>query len=379
MTHPHYPVLRHLLVTNDFPPKSGGIQTYLWELWRRLDTSSFQVLTTRYPGAEIFDKSSAMSIQRTSASMLLPSISLLHKIQSEAGKFNAEMVVLDPVLPLGLSGPFLKIPYAVVLHGAEAVLPARLAGLRSMVEFVLRNASLVIAAGEYVAGTARRLIGTTNVPVIVVPPGVDTNRFKPKESSRFRELAQNGKKVILGLSRLVPRKGMAFLIQAAARLNSSGRDDFIVVIAGTGRSRTGLVELATRLKAPVHFLGQVDDADLSALYTGADIFVMACTNRWWGLEQEGFGIVFLEASACAVPQIAGDSGGSKEAVEDGKTGIVLDNPSDIDELGRALIKLLDNPKLRISMGAAARQRAVNLFEYDKLSLILADGLNDNFC
>src|SRR5207247_1653761 len=123
-------------------------------------------------------------------------------------------------------------------------------------------------------------------------------------------------------SRLVPRKGMDTLVEAAARL-APNHPGLTVAVAGAGRDRSRLERLARRSGSPVRFLGRVPDADLPRVHGMADVFAMACRNRWAGLEQEGFGIVFLEAAACGVPQVAGDSGGAAEAVLDGEAGLVV--------------------------------------------------------
>jgi phosphatidylinositol alpha-1,6-mannosyltransferase len=124
----------------------------------------------------------------------------------------------------------------------------------------------------------------------------------------------------------------------------------------------------------VRLLGGVADDDLPALVGAADVFAMACRNRWGGLEQEGFGIVFMEAAAAAVPQVAGASGGSDEAVEDGVTGFVVERPRDPGAVAGALRRLLVDPDRRHRMGTAARARATSSFSYDRLAPRLADAL-----
>jgi phosphatidylinositol alpha-1,6-mannosyltransferase len=151
--------------------------------------------------------------------------------------------------------------------------------------------------------------------------------------------------------------------------------DLALAIAGAGRDRDRLDRLAAELGAPVHFLGRVDDADLPALYGCADVFAMLCRNRWGGLEQEGFGIVFLEAAAAGVPQVAGRSGGAAEAVVHGTTGLVVRYPEAVDPVAAALKVLLRDPKLRARYGLAARDRAETEFAYDVLARRLASGLD----
>ena len=213
---------------------------------------------------------------------------------------------------------------------------------------------------------------------VIVPPGVDSQRFRPLDvatiaaaRSRFG-LPTNGR-VVVGVSRLVPRKGFDVLIEAAADLGEA-RPDLAVVIAGAGRDAQRLERLIRHRRAPVRLLGRVGGGDLPLLVGSADVAAMLCRPRWGGLEQEGFGIVFLEAAAAAVPQVAGRSGGSDEAVVDQVTGIVVDRPADVVVARAALTRLLDDPRLRKEMGAAGRDRAVAEFDYDDLARRLDDAL-----
>ncbi|HZB71402.1 MAG TPA: glycosyltransferase family 4 protein, partial [Acidimicrobiales bacterium] len=181
-------------------------------------------------------------------------------------------------------------------------------------------------------------------------------------------------RVVVSLSRLVPRKGMDVLIEAAARL-APERQDLVVAIGGSGRDRKRLDRLIERTGAPVRMLGRVPDDDLPALYGCADVYAMLCRNRWAGLEQEGFGIVFLEAAACGVPQVAGSSGGAAEAVDDGTTGLVVGDPGDPAAVAVALAALVDDGARGRTMGAAARHRAETEFSYDVLAERLAGVLS----
>jgi phosphatidylinositol alpha-1,6-mannosyltransferase len=370
--------VRHLLVTNDFPPKVGGIQSYLWELWRRLPADDVVVLTSPHADADAFDAAAPFRIERTRQPVLLPDPWLRNQIRSLADEVGAGLVVLDPVLPLGALGPTLGRPYGLVLHGAEITVPGRIPGPNVAMRAVLRGAELVISAGGYPLAEAERCAGRS-LPHVLVPPGVDTSRFVPLDAQaraavRRRFGLDPAARVVLSVSRLVPRKGMATLVAASARL-AAGRPDLQVAIAGAGRDRGRLDREVGRTGAPVRFLGRVDDADLPDLYASADLFAMLCRDRWFGLEQEGFGIVFLEAAAAGVAQVAGRSGGSHEAVVDGETGTVVDRPDDVGAVAGALAALLDDTTARRAMGAAARRRAVEDFDYDLLAGRLARALD----
>jgi phosphatidylinositol alpha-1,6-mannosyltransferase len=371
------PEMKHLLVTNDFPPKIGGIQSLLWEWWKRLPSDSFAVLTSPYDGTSEFDAAQSFLIERTREPVLLPQPFMVRRINEMARRVEARRVVLDPALPLGLVGPWLDLPYDLVLHGAEVTVPGRLPGSQQLLGRVLRGARHVIAAGGYPAAEAERAAGRS-LPLTVVPPGVDVDRFRPltdDERRRAREdfgLAPEAE-VVVGISRLVPRKGFDTVIRAVAAL-APFRPHLVLVIAGAGRDRERLEKLAQSTNAPVKFLGRVSHDDLPRLYGCADVSAMMCRNRWAGLEQEGFGIVFVEAAACGVPQIAGLSGGAAEAVAHGETGFVIDDPSDVNEVVRRISQILDDDDLRTSMGRASRKRAVDEFSYDKLVARLAEAL-----
>jgi phosphatidylinositol alpha-1,6-mannosyltransferase len=369
--------VKHLLVTNDFPPKIGGIQSYLWELWRRLPASEAAVLTTPHEGDAAFDAAAPIHVERIDEPVMLPTPGLARRIRETADRVGAELILLDPALPLGHLGPSLDRRYGLVLHGAEITVPGRVPGPRHALARVLRGAELVIAAGGYPADEGERAAGR-GLPVVVIPPGVDVDRFRPlspeeRAATRARWGVAPESTLVVSVSRLVPRKGMDVLIRAAARL-APVHPSLEVLIGGSGRDAGRLRRLIAELGAPVRLLGRVPDDDLPALYGAADVFSMGCRNRWLGLEQEGFGIVFLEAAACGVPQIAGRSGGAHEAVAHGETGLVVDDPTSVADTADALRQLIVDPQRRAEMGRAGRARAEAEFSYDVLAAQLRSAL-----
>ncbi len=234
---------RHLLVTNDFPPKVGGIQSYLWELWRRLPPDDVAVHTTPYAGADAFDADQAFTLSRSREPVLLPTRSVARRVGRLAAGHDAELVVWDPALPVGYAASRVDRPYAVVLHGAEVTVPGRLPVGRSLLARVLSGASLVICAGNYPAMEASRA-ADRDLPTVVVPPGVDTDRFRPLDAGERASVRTDlglpvDAPLVVGVSRLVPRKGMDTLIRAAARLRRR-EPDLVVAIAGSGRDRRRL-------------------------------------------------------------------------------------------------------------------------------------------
>src|SRR5947209_7896798 len=285
----------------------GGIQSYLWELWRRLPPERVTVLTTAHPEATDFDRAQPFRVVRTRERVLLPTPGLLRRIEALAHGVGAGVVVLDPVLPVGFLGPRVGLPYAVVVHGAEVSVPGRLPVSRGVLAGALRGAALVVAGG-------RSALLETDYP------------------------------------------------------------DLTVAVGGAGRDRTRLDRLVAATGAPVRLLGRVAEADLPSFVAAGDVHAMPCRRRWAGLEQEGFGIVFLEAAACGVPSVAGDSGGAAEAVASGKTGFVVAGPDDPVAVADALAVLLDDAALRAHMGEAARGRAEAQFGYDRVAATLDEAL-----
>jgi phosphatidyl-myo-inositol dimannoside synthase len=400
--------MRHILLTNDFPPKVGGIQSYLWELWRRLPPDDVTVFTASYLGGEWWDREQKFRVVRAREPVLLPQPHLANRVRQLATVTGAEAVVIDPALPLGLIGPSLGLPYAVVLHGAEVTVPGRLPVSRRLLGRVLKHASLVIAAGNYPEAEAKRALGQPLgqeepaaaagaaphfPPSVQIPPGVDSERFKPlpqieRAAARVRLRLPASGPLVSSVSRLVPRKGMDTLIHAAS-LVSSRFPGLSVAIAGSGRDRRRLERLASHANVRVDFLGRLSAADLPDFYACSDVFALCCRSRWWGLEQEGFGIVLVEAAACGAPCVTIDTGGAGEAVHDGETGLVVRAATDdaeprdgtsqkevrVTDVAEALATILGHPDLARHMGEAGRRRAEEELSYDILAAKLGDAMD----
>jgi phosphatidylinositol alpha-1,6-mannosyltransferase len=265
-----------------------------------------------------------------------------------------------------------------VLHGAEIAVPARLPLLDRLLGRALAGAALVVAAGGYPLAEAGRALGSRMPPAVVVPPGVDLDRFRPldaaaRASARARLGLPPAALLVCGVSRLVPRKGFDVLIEALGAL-AGEVPALLGVIGGTGRDAARLAGIARRSGAPVRFLGYVPDEDLPLLYGACDLYAMLCRTRWLGLEQEGYGVVFNEAAASGVATLAGRSGGSDEAVLDGVTGVVVERPADLRLVTAALRALLADEPRRSALGEAARRRAEAELSYDVLARRLGEAL-----
>jgi len=369
---------KHILITNDFPPKVGGIQSYLWELWRRLPATSFYVYTTPFPGDREFDSEQPFRTVRSPNKVLLPTPKINRNAQKLQKDIEGELIVWDPAFPLGVVAPRSQMPYALVIHGAELAIPGKIPIVKSFLANTLKKASLVICAGNYPAEEAER-IAKQSLPLAIIPPGVDVERFCPptpleKEKIRKDLEIPSTSPVLLAVTRLVPRKGVDILIKAVKILKKD-HPELLLLIAGSGRDLQRLKGLAKDSKESIRFPGEISEAGLPDLYRASDIFCMPCRSRWGGLEQEGFGIVFLEAAASGLPQIAGKSGGSADAVLNNETGLVIDNPKDPGQLAQSIETLLKDSEKLTRMGLDARKRTENYFSYDQLSKTLIEALD----
>jgi phosphatidyl-myo-inositol dimannoside synthase len=346
------------------------------------------VLTTPYAGdpdvVKAFDAAAPMRIIRTRQRWLLPTQMLRKQVIEVARSVGATHIVLDPAVPVGALGPSLAragFSYSVVLHGAEVTIPGRLPISKQMLARVLRHAAHVFSAGGYPLAEAQRCAGRP-LPSTVIPPGVDVARFVPALDAQRAQTRRTlglppleGAPLIVTASRHVPRKGIDTLIRAAGQL-APKYPGLTVAIASKGRQTQQLQQMAAAARRSsgdaldVRFLGRIDDATLVDLYASADLNATLCRTRWFGLEQEGFGIIFVEAGACGVPSIAGDSGGSGEAVTDGVTGALVPRPVDVRATVPVLDRLLANRADLPQMGKAARAVAESQFDYDDLAKTL---------
>lgn len=342
--------MRVLLVTNDYPPRPGGIQQYLAGLVGSID-ATVRILAPHDEGDAPGD------VVRDRRRFMWPTRRIRRWIEREVADFRPDIILFGAPHPLAFLGPRLRrdtgIPYAVLCHGAEVTLPAAFPITRQLVRRPLRKADVVFAVSEFTKGKVERVTGR---PVVFVGAGV-ADAFSPGPG------ASAASTVVGCVSRFVPRKGQARVLEACARLRSEGRD-VEVLLVGAGRDERRLRSLAGRLGVPTRFEVGVPFARLPELYREMDVFAMPCRSRWLGLEAEGLGVVFLEAAATGLPVVAGDSGGAPETVDPGRSGFVVDRD---EALLEALRRLVDDPSLRLSMGSAGRQRVADRFTWEVVS------------
>jgi phosphatidylinositol alpha-1,6-mannosyltransferase len=346
---------RTLLVTNDFPPRPGGIQQFVHNLAVRQPAGSLVVYASRWKGAEKFDADQPFEVVRERTGMLLPTPAVARRAAELARAHRCDTVWFGAAAPLGLLAAGLRrrsgVDRAVAqTHGHEAgwaVLPVARGLLRRIGDAV----DVVTYLGEYVRQRlAPVLAGRTELRRLA--PGVDTELYHPgvDGSEVRRRYGLSDRPVIVCVSRLVPRKGQDALIRALPAVRRRVPDVALLVVGG-GPDRDQLRQLAGDL--PVVFTGSVPWADLPVHYAAGDVYAMPCRTRRRGLDIEGLGIVYLEASAIGLPVVAGDSGGAPDAVREGETGYVVGG-RDLDALADRLVTLLTDRDLAHRLGRAGR-------------------------
>jgi phosphatidylinositol alpha-1,6-mannosyltransferase len=371
---PGVDVPRVLVVTNDFPPRVGGVQQYVWNLVRGLPSDRVAVLAPNWEGWKEHDAGQPFTVERWPSTFLWPTAELFARVGSVARSHRAEVVLFGHGFPLPLLGPGLAergIPYVVLTHGAEVWL-ARVPGVSSAMRRAFAGASEVTAISQYTADALLPLM-PPDVPLTLIFPAVDEERFSPRQAgTRVRERhGLEDRKVILCASRLVPRKGQDVLIAGMGMVQDVVPEATLLLVGG-GPYRARLEELS--LAAPrgsVVFGGQVSDAELPEFYAACDVFAMPCRSRWGGLEVEGFGIVFLEAAATGKAVVAGRSGGVAEALVDEETGLLVEG-REPKAVALAIASLLRAPEVAKKMGRAGRLRVEQSFTWAKQTARLAE-------
>jgi phosphatidyl-myo-inositol dimannoside synthase len=363
------PVPRSLFVTNDFPPRVGGAQTYYWNMIQTLDPGEVVVVAPAHPAAAAFDATHPYTVVRTAQQAVLPLPSVERLCERLIREHDLELLQLGHPLPAGLLGPWLRrtahVPYVIFLGGAEITVPGAAPGVARLLSWVLAESALLLTVSRYTADQAVRLSGGV-ARAEVLRPALETEKY-PLTSTAAAAAARaalglDGAPLVLCVGRLVPRKGQDMLIEALKALN--GRDGapggVRLALVGGGRLADGLRRQAAAagLADRVYLPGEVSAAELRLWLQAADIFAGPSRTRFRGLEVEGFGIVFAEAALTGLPVVAGRSGGAPEAVSDGDTGIVVDAHTSA-ELTAALERLLSmSPEERRAMGARGRRLAL---------------------
>jgi phosphatidylinositol alpha-1,6-mannosyltransferase len=352
-------VTRTLLVTNDFPPRPGGIQQFVHNLAVRQPPGSLVVYASSWRGAAKFDADQPFDVVREPTSVLLPTPAVARRAAEIARRYGCTTAWFGAAAPLGLLTRGLRqragIARAVALtHGHEAGWAA-LPGARSLLRRIGRDVDVVTYLGEYFRTRLGRVLGDVTT-LERLAPGVDTDAFTPAVSGAAvrARYGLTDRPVVVCVSRLVARKGQDTLIRAWPLVQRRVPDAALLLVSG-GPYRSTLERLAGSLgvRRDVVFTGSVPWAELPAHFAAGDVYAMPCRTRRGGLDVEGLGIVYLEASACGLPVVAGDSGGAPDAVREGETGYVVPG-RDIGAVAERIGVLLADPALAARLGAAGR-------------------------
>jgi phosphatidylinositol alpha-1,6-mannosyltransferase len=310
---------------------------------------------------------------------LWPTPATAARVEDAVRETEAEVVLFGATFPLALVGPRLAArgtPYLSAAHGFEywlSVMPGTHALMRRATG---RAARVPVMCSAFIARTVRTAV-PPDVPVSVLYPGADLSVFRPDlETADLRARHGIGERpLVVCVSRLVARKGQDILILGMERLRRTVPEAALMVVGG-GPYEAALRALADAAPAgSVFFSGEVSEADLPRYYAMGDVFAMPCRTRLGGLEVEGWGNVFIEAAACARPVVVGDSGGAREALVDGETGILVDG-RDVDAVADAVGTLLADPGLARKMGEAGRARVERSHAWPGIAGRLAGWLVD---
>lgn len=353
-----------LVVTNDFPPRVGGIESFVLAMVQRLPAGSVVVHTARQPGDAAFDAALPFPVIRDPSRILLPTPAVTRRVVGTARAYGADAVWFGAAAPLGLMAASLRRRAAVqrtvaTSHGHE-VWWATMPLTRQLLRRIGDTNDVVTYLGEYTRGRiASALTAEAAARMVQLPPGVDTELFSPEvDGWPVRETYDlRDRLVIVCVSRLVTRKGQDTLIRALPLVQRTvPRAALLLVGDGPARSRLERLAGAKGVADDVVFTGSRPWAQLPPYVAAGDVFAMPCRTRRLGLEVEGFGIVFVEAAASGLPAVAGRSGGAPDTLDDGRTGVVVDGRS-TEEVADCLARLLLDTPLRRRLGEAGRRRA----------------------
>ncbi|MFI0444973.1 glycosyltransferase family 4 protein [Actinomadura sp. 6N118] len=347
-----------LVVTNDFPPRPGGIQTFVQGLVLRRPPGSVVVYAPAWKGAAEFDAGQPYPVVRHPTSLMLPEPRVLRRAGEIIRSEGCDSVLFGASAPLGLLASGLRRYGAErlvgITHGHEAGW-ASLPMARSLLRRIGDGVDVLTYLGEYTRSRmARALSPAAAARMARLAPGVDeTVYFRGSGGAEVRaRLGLTGRPVVVCVSRLVPRKGQDALLHAWSHVRKAVPDAALLLVGG-GPYRTELEKLAAPSGTSVIFTGSVPWEELPAYYDAGDVFAMPCRTRNHGLDVEGLGIVYLEASATGLPVVAGDSGGAPDAVLNGETGVVVPGRS-VRAVAEALIDLLLDPERARKMGDQGR-------------------------
>lgn len=363
-----------LCITNDFGPRAGGIETFVMGLIERAPKGSIIVYTSAQGDTTSYDqgwmRDFGVAVIRDRSKILLPSPRVIRNVKKVIARDEIKQVFFGAAAPLGVMARTLRkkgvVNIVALTHGHE-VWWAKLWPFTSAISFIGNNVDHLTYLGDFTKSEiAKALSPEAQSRLIKIAPGIDTDHFAPVSTSEKlrKDLGLADKKVIVCVGRLVHRKGQDILIQALPAILEKHPTAHLLMV-GEGPYRQDLTKMVLKLKLSdaVTFIGRIQYKDLPRYICAGDIFAMPSRSRLAGLEVEGLGIVYLEASSCALPVIAGRSGGAPDAVDEGVTGFSVDGTSPT-EVAKAIINLFDDPIRAKAMGAAGRSWIIDKWRWE---------------
>jgi phosphatidyl-myo-inositol dimannoside synthase len=374
--------MKVLAISNDFPPKVGGINYYVAHLLSRFPRGEVTVFAPEWPGGPEHDSGFPHRVVRWTSRSMYPTGGVLDAVLELIDEVRPDIVLFGAAAPLALLGPTIErrtgVPFATFTHGVE-IWAGQVPVTRALLSRVGKHARLIMGPSRWTVELLRSVIGD-GPRIEVLPAGVDVENFHPGVSdAAVRERhGIGGRPVICCVSRLTLRKGQDQVIRALPDILAEQPDvRFLVVGDGPDRERLEGLARRKRVEDRVVFAGEVPYRELPAYFRAGEVFAMPCRTRKLGLEVEALGAVFLQAAAVGRPSVAGDSGGAPEAVLDGETGLVVDG-TDSDAVGAAILRLLGDLEGAAKMGARGSEWVRRELTWDALSSrlrgLLLDGL-----
>jgi phosphatidylinositol alpha-1,6-mannosyltransferase len=351
---------RILVVTNDFPPRTGGIESFVYAASRLLPADRVVVHTARQPGAEAFDAALPFPVVRDRARVLLPTPGVARRVAATARAYGCDRAWFGAAAPNGLLAPGLRragVERTVATTHGHEVWWSQLPPTRALLHRIGEVNDVVTYLGAYCRGRiARALSPAAAGRMQRLVPGVDADVFRPGAGGReVRDrLGLGDRPVVVCVSRFVARKGQDVLVRALPAIREQVPDAALLLV-GDGPHRHTVERLVDRLRlgAHVRMTGQIPWVKTPAYYDAGDVFCMPTRTRRLGLEPEALGICYLEAAATGLPVVVGDSGGAPDTVREGETGYVV-NGRDVDEVADRCARLLRDPARARRLGAAGR-------------------------
>jgi phosphatidylinositol alpha-1,6-mannosyltransferase len=363
-----------LCITNDFGPRAGGIETFVMGLIERAPKGSIIVYTSAQGDTTSYDqgwlRDFGVEVIRDSSKILLPSPWVVRRVKKVIARDSIKQVFFGAAAPLGVMARSLRkkgvVNIVALTHGHE-VWWAKLWPFSSAISFIGRNVDHLTYLGEFTKNEiSKALSPKAKSKLVKIAPGIDTDHFAPDPTAvqLRRDLGLADKKVIVSVGRLVHRKGQDILIQSMPAVLAKHPTAHILMV-GEGPYRKDLTKMVENLNLSdaVTFIGRIQYKELPRYICAGDIFAMPSRSRLAGLEVEGLGIVYLEASSCALPVIAGRSGGAPDAVNEGVTGFSVEGTSPSD-VSKAIIKLFDDPIKAKAMGESGRSWIIDKWRWE---------------